>query len=527
MKRSFWGWGSSEFLLDPSYIENYLPLLRSSFGVQDEDPMPVPDLEKIHLSEPAILIPPDLAIFCTSSNEDRLGHTYGKSFRDVWRALHGQWDAAPDYVAYPKNEDHLTRLFEYAGKHDVALIPFGGGSSVCGGVERPRNEKYAAAISVDMKHFNQVLEIDRASRSALIQAGCFGPQIESQLKPHGYTLRHYPQSFEFSTLGGWIATRSGGHYATLFTHIDEFVQNVRMITPTGIIDTKKLPGHGAGPSEERFYCGSEGILGIITQAWMRIQDIPKFKTSSVVNFDSFGTGVKACRRLAQSGLHPSNARLVDAVEALSNRLGDGQHAVLILGFESHENDVDEKMSEALRLMEEMGGKTEKPVENSKHKKSDKADNWKNAFFKAPYLRDELIRYGFVIETFETSITWERFDQFHKEIIRTTQEAIEKYCGVGFVTTRFTHLYSDGPAPYYTAIAKGRKGHQLDQWDGIKEAVSSRIVELGGAITHHHAVGKDHLPYYEKQRTPLFGEVLKSAKKTLDPNGILNPGTLLR
>ncbi|MEO1654700.1 MAG: FAD-binding oxidoreductase, partial [Bacteroidota bacterium] len=405
------------------------------------------------------------------------------------------------------------------------LVPVGGGSSVCGGIEPTKNSRYAGVISVDMQHFDQILEIDRASRSAHIQAGIYGPALEAGLKAQGFTLRHYPQSFEFSTLGGWIATRSGGHFATLYTHIDEFVQNVCMITPRGKLSSRRLPGSGAGPSEERFYTGSEGILGIITSAWMRLQEIPKFKKTVTVSFPSFEAGAEAARALAQSGLNPANARLVDALEAFSNGLGDGQSAILIVGFESHQREVSYFMQEALKLCQSLGGKWD-DKRLKEESRSEKGDAWKKSFLLAPYLRDEMMKLGVILETFETAVTWDQFPAFYKNVKKATQQAVQDYCGAGTVTCRFTHVYPDGPAPYFTVVAKGAPGQQLAQWDNIKKIVSQAIIDQGGTITHHHAVGKDHRPFYSQQHTPLFGEMLKAAKQSVDPQWIMNPGVLL-
>jgi alkyldihydroxyacetonephosphate synthase len=345
------------------------------------------------------------------------------------------------------------------------------------------------------------------------------------LKPYGLTLRHFPQSFEFSTLGGWIATRSGGHFATLYTHIDEFVQSVRMVTPSGIMQTRRLPGSGAGPSEERMVSGSEGIFGIITEAWMRLQDIPKFKMTQTVEYKKWEDAVEACRQLAQSGLNPSNARLIDPLEAVSNGLGDGMHTVLIVGFESSSGDVTEYMSQALRICKRNGGHWKLKTKNSN--KSKKAEEWKKSFLQAPYLRDVFVRMGCVMETFETAVTWDQFPIFHKEILQRANAAMKEICGGGIITCRFTHLYPDGPAPYYTIIAKGQTGREIEQWDAIKEIVSNALIEFGGTITHHHAVGKDHRKQYEKQRTDVFGRLLSVAKSELDPKWILNPDVLIQ
>ena len=252
------------------------------------------------------------------------------------RAFRGELPSPPDLVAYPRDEAELTAVLDWCGAADIAVIPYGGGSSVVGGVETaiPGARR---CVSLDLGRLDRVLEIDRVSRAARIQAGVLGPALEDQLRPHGLTLRHFPQSFEFSTLGGWIATRSGGHYATLYTHIDDFVESLRVVTPSGVVETRRLPASGAGPSPDRLFIGSEGILGVITEAWMRLQDRPSWRAGASVRFDGpdgFLRGAEAVRRLAQSGLHPANCRLLDPQRGATSGAGDGSHAVLVLGFES-------------------------------------------------------------------------------------------------------------------------------------------------------------------------------------------------
>ncbi len=523
--RNYWGWGYEDFQFPEGILDQFKMAVKGLLQIEKFEQHQAKNVEDLQLRNPRFQLPVNLKSICSASNFDRASHSYGKAFRDVWRGFHGHFPNPPDYVAFPKTENDIIQLMQFATENEVSLVPVGGGSSVCGGIEPTENNKYSGVISVDMKHFNQILEIDKTSRSAHIQAGIYGPALEAGLKPYGLTLRHYPQSFEFSTLGGWIATRSGGHFATLYTHIDEFVQSVSMITPTGKLESRKLPGSGAGPSEERFYTGSEGILGIITSAWMRLQDIPIYKKTITVAFPTFEAGAQAARALAQSGLNPTNARLVDAMEALINGLGDGQSAILIVGFESHQREVGYWMQEALALCKEHGGKwnEKRLAENTRSKKG---DAWKKSFLMLPYLRDEMMKLGLIVETFETAITWNQFPDFYENIKNAAQQAIDKYCGVGVVTCRFTHIYPDGPAPYFSIIAQGKQGKQLEQWDNIKNEVSQAIIDNGGTITHHHAVGKDHRPFYTQQRTPLFGEILKAAKNTVDPKWIMNPGVLL-
>jgi len=374
--------------------------------------------------------------------------------------------------------------------------------------------------------------VDETSRCARIQAGIFGPELEKGLKPYGLTLRHYPQSFEFSTLGGWIATRAGGHFSTLYTHIDDMVQSLKIVTPRGVHETRRLPASGAGPSQERLWLGSEGALGIITEAWMRLHTRPQYRASATIRFKKFSDGVEATRQLSQAALYPATCRLVDPLEALSMGLGNGVHAMLIVGFESHVHSPEPQLRKALTICAKSGGKWKKKqvkvMKAGTGARSGSSGNWRSSFLKAPYLRDILASNGLVVETFETAITWNQFEQFHQAVLDAAQHAFDAYCeGKGIVTCRFSHIYPDGPAPYYSIVAKGKEGIEIEQWDSIKADVSSAILQAGGTITHHHAVGKVHRPWYIKERGDLFGSVLTNVKNTVDPHWILNPGVLLK
>jgi alkyldihydroxyacetonephosphate synthase len=400
-------------------------------------------------------------------------------------------------------------------------------------VEAEIGDAYAGSVTLDLTRLDKVLEIDRESRAARIQGGALGPALEDQLRPHGLTLRHFPQSFEFSTLGGWIATRSGGHYATLYTHIDDFVESLRVVTPTGSMESRRLPGSGAGTSPDRLFIGSEGSLGIITEAWMRLQDRPTFRASTAVRFpgeDGFLQGASAARALSQSGLHPSNCRLLDASEAANSGAGNGEDAILVLGFESADHSLDAWIARALECCRDAGGRVPDDAggtrTDAQASREGAAGAWRNAFLGAPYLRDVFVRMAVISETFETAITWDRFPEFYAGVMAATRDAVKRECGTGWVTCRFTHVYPDGPAPYFSVIARGRRGSELEQWAAIKQAASQALIELGGTITHHHAVGRDHRPWYDRQRPDLFARALGAAKREIDPGGIMNPGVLL-
>ncbi len=522
---------------------------RLGFEVSEiEEPAP---LEAIELPAPRVSPPASLAAIVTEDPHERVSHSLGKAYRDIVRGFRGQIDNPVDLVARPRDETEVEALLAWCSEEGLAAIPYGGGTSVCGGIEPRLPREYPGAISIDLRALDQVLEVDHISRTARIQAGALGPDLEDQLRGSGLTLRHFPQSFEYSTLGGWIVTRAGGHYATLHTHIDDFVESVRAITPSGEWESRRLPGSGAGPSPDRMLIGSEGILGVVTEAWVRLQARPTYKLSCGVGFADFQTAAEAVRELSQSGLNPANCRLLDAAEAGLTGAGDGSTSVLVLGFESAHHPVDEPLAVAIEITRGHGGQ---PGEIKGKRKpgsdpsgsdpsgvlhapagdgGDSVDAWRQAFLAAPYLRDTLVACGVISETFETAITWDRFAEFHASVMESTAAAIAEATGAPaegpgapLLSCRFTHIYPDGPAPYFTVLAPARRGSELEQWDAIKAAASDALIEAGGTITHHHAVGRDHRPWYDRQRPDAFAEALRGAKAAVDPGGILNPGVLI-
>jgi alkyldihydroxyacetonephosphate synthase len=512
-RRKLWGWGYEGDEPSREEVEQVARGAREHMGLGPAEIEWPPRLEDIELPPPRLDPPASLAGVCTTDPHERATHAYGKAYRDLIRALRGRFDHVPDVVAHPREERELEQLLDWCADAGAAAIPFGGGTSVVGGVE-PRVPQ-AAAVSLDLTRMDRVLDLDRDSRAARIQAGALGPELERQLGEHGLTLRHYPQSFEYSTLGGWIATRAGGHFATLHTHVDDFVESVRALTPAGVWESRRLPGSGAGPSPDRMLIGSEGVLGVITEAWVRVQEAPRFKESAAVLFDTFSAGAAAVRALTQTRLFPTNCRLLDPGEAaLTGAAPDGE-ALLVLGFEGSD-DVSAQMAQALALCEQVGGRP-------RERRGESEGAWRDAFLRAPYLRDTLIQGGVLAETFETAITWDRFDGFVSGVRERAEEALG---GEGRVTVRITHAYPDGAAPYFTVLAPARRGSELEQWDEIKAAASEAILAAGGTITHHHAVGRDHRPWYDRQRPEPFAAALRAAKSAVDPAGILNPGVLI-
>ncbi|KAB2345714.1 FAD-binding oxidoreductase [Actinomadura rudentiformis] len=485
----------------------------TGFTLDGEIEEPVPP-DAVRLPPPRVAPPP--LPFCTAEPYERITHTYGKAYRDLMRAFRGRFDNPPDFVARPRDEHDLIRVLEWAENSGVAVVPYGGGTSVVGGVE-PRD--LGPSVSLDLTRLDRVLEVDEVSLAARIQAGMLGPDIDRHLVAHGLTLRHFPQSYELSTLGGWIATRAGGHFATLATHIDDLVESIRAITPRGVWESRRVPGSGAGVSPDRMLLGSEGALGVITEAWVRVRPRPAHRASAAVRFPSFGRGAEAVRTISQAGLHPSNCRLLDPAEARLTSGGDGTYALLMLGFEAADHPVDAWMDRGLELARSHGGTWDEVRPGG----GGQGGAWKDTFLRMPYLRNAYPAIGLVAETFETAVTWDRFAAFHAAVTGAVRDALG---GTGIVTCRFAFTYPDGPAPYFTVLARARRGDEVAQWDEIKRAAGEAVLTAGGTITHHHAVGRDHRPWYDRQRPDPFAAALRGAKDAVDPAGILNPGVLV-
>ncbi len=550
-RRSHWAWGDEDDLASGTQLREIAELVAAVTGIvlPGEIEAPVP-LERVRLPEPRVAVPPHLAGICSQQPHDRAVHAHGMAYRDLIRAFRGQFEHVPDVVARPRDEHDVEELLGWCGAAGLALIPFGGGTSVVGGVEPRVGPGYAGTVSADLSLLGRVLEADPVSGAARIQAGATGPGLNAQLRPHGLTLRHFPQSYEFSTLGGWIATRAGGHYATGPTHIDDQVESVRAVTPAGVWQSRRLPGSGAGVSPDRMLLGSEGILGVITEAWVRVQRPPVYRADVSARFGSLAAGAEAVRGITGSGLHPANCRLLDPAEAALSAGGDGRQALLMVGFESADHDVMPWLEAALRVARAHGGSWDKvrssgpadggqasgahPSAGTRNAReggragaTGQGGQWREAFLRMPYLRNAFPAMGVIAETFESAVTWDKFPAFHENVTGAAAEAARQACGsAAAVTCRFAFAYPDGPAPYYTVLAAGRRGEEAGQWDAIKAAVSDAILLAGGTITHHHAVGRDHRPWYDRQRPDPFAAALRGAKAAIDPKAILNPGVLI-
>ena len=527
-RRSFWTWGHVDD--EPSEAQR-LAAAEAAFhrtGVEVAPP-PIPNIDQISLRQSRVVIPSELASFVTQDHVDRVTHTYGGHSLELLRAIRGKFDEPPDAVAYPTNEEQLERVMGWCTERDIVMIPYGGGTSVVWGLNVPASAEKAVAI--DLEGMSSILEVDEVSRAANFQSGIYGPDLEAQLKPRGLTLRHFPQSFPWSTVGGWVATRSGGHYATNHTHIDDFVESIRMLSPKGWYESRRLPGSGAGPSPDRMIIGSEGTLGIISSVWLRLQKRPKFRASAGVLFDSLKAGTDAVRTIVQTKLHPANLRILDPLEAQIAAGVRANQALLIIGFESGDISQNASINSAVEIARDLGGHIEDEavvIDDGSGEATGRGGNvgaWRNAFIGVN--AGAQLGLGVLSDTFETAITWDQWLQFDERIRSEVGTVLRETLGEGStLTCRFTHVYPDGPAPYYSFSGPVAIGAEEESWQAIKAVANATVVAAGGTVTHHHAVGRMHRDAWESQRPALFGEMFRSVKRTLDPNGHLNPGVLL-
>ena len=532
-RRKHWGWGYEDDAWSAAQLRASAGGLEEQLGVAGDGEVREPvALEDAVLPAPRVAPPGALRTICSSEPHARASHAWGSSYADVVRAFAGRFDFAPDVVARPRGERDVEAVLEWAADANVAVVPYGGGTSVSGGVRCEVPARFDGAVSLDLGALDRVLQIDDVSRSALVQAGATGPAVEKQLRALDLTLRFYPQSFELSTLGGWIATRAAGHFATVETRIDDLVESVRAITPQGAWESRRLPSSGAGVSPDRMLLGSEGILGVISEAWVRVRPRPQATSLAAVRFAELGAGIDALRAIAQSGLRPANCRLIDAQEARMTGAADGSATLLVLGFEGASEalvPVGELLDRGLHICAEAGGEwDERAIRRPRFTgdprgASDAADAWRQAFLRAPYLRDAFVALGILCETFETAITWERFAALHGAVTATACEALGP---AARITCRVSHVYPDGPAPYFTAFAPARRGEEVEQWAQVKRAVGDAVLAAGGTLTHHHAVGRDHRPWYDRQRPAPFAAALRAAKAAVDLAGSMNPGVLI-
>ena len=554
----WWGWG----VLDQDFpLESrpaFWPTLQEWLKLPDEAierEAPPISLEEISL-RPSRLDDPVLSSLhrllgngaVRIDKLSRVGHAYGKSYRDLVRIRAGYIPNPPDAIIYPADQGQVVSLLKWAAYRDIAVIPFGGGSTVLAGVEPANSDRLT--ITLDLAKLDHVISVDPVARTARIQAGATGPEVEAQLNAQGFTLGHFPQSFEFSTLGGWIATRSAGQTSIGYGKIEHMTQAVRVVTPVGIVETKDTPATAAGPGLLEMLVGSEGAYGVITEATVRIHPLPEVQDYRGVLFHSLEDGLAAYRDLMQNpSLRPAIIRLSDALDTAAQAVLDHEHyglrrladnlitrylnvqgfdqtsgsTLMLLGFDGDGDWTAKQWNLAQDICDDHQGLSlGRSVGRS----------WKRDRYAQPYLRDTLLGHGVIMDTLETATSWSNLMHVYEAMASAMKATIAATGGgPGYVMTHISHAYAHGASLCSTFL--GRQVGDPDplakqtQWQEIKQATTEAILDAGGTLTHHHGIGRDHALWLEKEIGSVGVKVLRSIKQTLDPTNVLNPGILLQ
>jgi alkyldihydroxyacetonephosphate synthase len=459
----------------------------------------------------------------------RVLRSAGRGYPDLVRLRAGRISPAPDAVVLPRGHADVRGVLEHCAAAGIAVVPFGGGTSVVGGVE-PDAGAHAAVVTLDLSLMSQLLDVDEDSRLATMEPGMRGPEVEGALRERGYTLGHFPQSFEYATVGGWVATRSAGQASTGYGRIDELVDGLTLAAPAGDLAPVTSPASAAGPDLRQLAVGSEGALGVLTSVTLRVRPRPQSGRYEAWMLPSFEAGAEAYRELEQGGHAPDVARLSDRAEtemslalaglggikarAMSSYLAVRRvrsGSIAIVGWEGDEETVAERRRAATAVLRRHGGAS---------LGSSPGRAWARGRFHAPYLRDDLLGRGVMVETLETATTWSNLEHLYVAV----REALGEHAPL--VACHISHLYPSGSSLYYTFLAHQEPGDLIGQWQRAKTAACEAIVGAGGTITHHHAIGRDHRSYVEAEAGAAGVEALRAAKRALDPAGIMNPGKLL-
>lgn len=531
----WWGWGDPT--VEPTLDNEALGVLRERIG--DLEPWSLArQIEGFELP-PTEALPRGLVdavgeTHVFTDGEDRIRHATGRGYVDLARLRNGALEAAPDAVVMPPDAEALRRVINVCAAEGIAIVPFGGGTSVVGGVE-PLRGTHGRVISLDLGALRDV-DVDERSLTARLGAGLRGPEAEAALGAHGLTLGHFPQSFEYATVGGFAATRSAGQASSGYGRFDALVSSVRLLAPAGELSTLKTPHTAAGPALRELVIGSEGVLGVIPDVTVRVRPAPAVRRYEAWMTESFEAGSEIVRALAQGPGLPEIIRVSDEEEtegtlalsgprglsgSLFNRYlgvrGRRGGSLVIAGFEGDEESVARRRALTVRALRSGG---------AAYLGQAAGRAWERGRYQGPYLRDTLMGMGAMVETLETSHTWSRFGELHAAVGGAIRGALEQQGTPGLVFCHLSHAYADGASLYFTFISRARRDAELEQWAAVKRAACEAIVAHGGTITHHHAIGRDHAPYMEAEVGETGIDVLRAVKEQLDPAGIMNPGKLL-
>jgi alkyldihydroxyacetonephosphate synthase len=509
--------------------ESIRSLLKQALGVEDSTTAEL-EPEQVRL-RPSALSPADReglaaivgAEYCGIDDRARLLRAGGKSTLDLLRRKDSGVQDAPDAVLLPGSEDAIAAILRYCADHSIAIVPFGGGTSVVGGLDPIRGD-FKAVISLDLRRLNRLHSLDAMSGEAELGAGLTGPDAERLLGERGFSLGHFPQSFQFATIGGFAATRSSGQDSAGYGRFNDMVRGLRTVTPAGVLDLGRAPESAAGPDLRQLMIGSEGVFGIITRVRVRVHPVPEATRYEAWSFPDFAIGADALRAVVQAGTGPTVIRLSDEAEtgvnlATTESIGEDSvtgGCLAITVFEGTEAHVESRHAETRALLEAKGGTSlgEAP-----------ARAWEHGRFGAPYLRDSLLSAGALCETLETATNWSNVPALKTAVTEALTSALAESGTPALVLCHISHVYPTGASLYFTVVA-GQRGNPIEQWRKAKAAASDAMMRTGATITHHHAVGADHRPWMRDEVGDLGVAVLRAVKATLDPAGILNPGKLI-
>ncbi len=447
----------------------------------------------------------------------RLRHAGGKSTTDLLRRRAGAAEGAPDAVVLPADHEEVLAVLRACSEHRVAVVPFGGGTSVVGGVEPVRGD-FASAASLDLRRLDRLVCLDTESATATLQAGLRTPEAERLLAEHGHTLGHLPQSYEYATIGGYAATRSSGQASAGYGRFDAMVTALKAATPRGTLDLGRAPASAAGPDLRELLLGSEGVFGVITEVTLRVRPVPASARDEAWSFPDYASGAAALRRLAQSAVRPTTARLSDETETFVNAALSGREArpgcLLLVGLEGGEREVRTRREAVGTELAEAGGT---------FLGTEPAAEWRRARFHGPYLRDALLDAGILSETLETATTWSNLMPLYEAVSAAVKETLEGPEGGAVVMCHISHIYPTGASLYFTVVTATGADPQ-SRWARAKRAAGDAIAAGGATITHHHAVGRDHLPWMSAEISPLGTDVLRTVKSSLDPVASSTPAS---
>jgi alkyldihydroxyacetonephosphate synthase len=543
----WWGWGDPKLQFPMADKPDLWPWVVQKLGITSASPTANPvELASINLPPTragtkllaelhAILKPEQIQ----REPLERLLHSYGKSFPDLFRVRNGVVRRAPDAVLLPDSHEQVEALVGLAQQLDFCLIPFGGGTNIVGGIN-PEADEARPVMTLSLRNMNRLIAFDPESRTATIQAGALGPKLESDLAQQGYSLGHFPDSFEYSTLGGWLATRSAGMQSDAYGRIEDMVVSLKIVTPSGTIVTKAVPASSAGPDLNRIMVGSEGILGVITEATVRVHKIPALRDYRGYLFKNFADGVHGIQECLERGFAPSMVRLQDSGESelafhmraparglkgwVQNRVkgwlrshGYVEPCILIVGVEGDDASIAAGRRHIDKILKSHGGfSLGKSV----------GDTWSKDKFNIPYLRDYIMDYGCMADVAETSTLWSKVLPLYAATIAAVKERFREADGTGFIGCHISHTYKTGACLYFTFAARQPRGKELEHYYGYKRLVTDTIMKSGGTLSHHHAVGIEHRSWMKLEVSPAGLQTLHALKASLDPKRVLNPGKLL-